>query len=387
MLKLAGAVDVVRARSGAPYLVTVTKRADLPAPLRPKHALIARGEEPGAGFRAILTKADGVSDICGDSDIFHVSADFDYLDEGDVIRVTPQEGRIYSLFRRGSYHNTILLTERCNHYCLMCSQPPKTLDDSWRLKEAVELLKLLPEDTRFLLFSGGEPTLYGEGFIHLIRQTKAWVPRTAVLVLSNGRAFQDFNFVKSLASIEHPDCTLGIPLYSDDPVRHDYVVQSHGAFNETVKGILNLKRAAQKVEIRVVIHKQTVERLVQTCEFIVRNLLFVDHVALMGLEITGFTRPNLRDLWIDPFDYKDSLSAAVGVLRAYGMNTSIYNHQLCTINDDVLDVYKKSISDWKNEYVEECVECSRRSECGGLFSSSVLYRRSEHIRAFKERSQ
>jgi hypothetical protein len=34
---------------------------------------------------------------------------------------------------------------------------------------------------------------------------------------------------------------------------------------------------------------QTFARLPQLAEFIVRNLTFVDHVALMGLEITGFT--------------------------------------------------------------------------------------------------
>src|SRR5206468_9684118 len=153
--------------------------------------------------------------------------------------------------------------------------------------------------------------LYGDEFIELIRQTKSWLPRTSVLVLSNGRAFHEFDFARRFADVQHPDCLLGIPLYSDDPVRHDYVVQSEGAFDETVRGILNLKRVSQKVEVRVVIHRQTIDRLVQTCEFIARNLLFVDHVALMGLEITGFTRPNLDLLWIDPFDYKDRLSEAV----------------------------------------------------------------------------
>ncbi len=64
------------------------------------------------------------------------------------------------------------------------------------------------------------------------------------------------------------------------------------------------------------------------------------------------------------------------------MNVSVYNHQLCTVNPDISKVYRKSISDWKNEYVDECAKCSRRGDCGGFFSSSVMYRRSSHIRAF-----
>ena len=99
---------------------------------------------------------------------------------------------------------------------------------------------------------------------------------------------------ENIQKSDHPNCLLGIPIYSDDPVRHDYVVQSKGAFDQTVRGILNLKYFNQRVEIRIVIQKQTIERLVKTCEFICRNLLFVDHVALMGLEMMGFTRANSK---------------------------------------------------------------------------------------------
>ena len=32
---------------------------------------------------------------------------------------------------------------------------------------------------------------------------------------------------------------------------------------------------------------------------------------------------------------------------------------------------KKSISDWKNAYVEECDGCAKRAECGGFFASGI----------------
>jgi His-Xaa-Ser system radical SAM maturase HxsC len=263
----------------------------------------------------------------------------------------------------------------------MCSQPPKEIDDSWLLDEAKALISLIPQETRTLGFSGGEPTLYGPKFIELLQHTKECLPTTAIDVLSNGRAFKDITFARLYAGVEHPDLQVGIPIYSDDPVRHDYVVQSRGAFDETIQGILNLKSLHQRVEIRIVIHRQTVDRLVQTCEFIARNLLFVDHVALMGLEITGFTRPNLDMIW-DPYEYKDTLSEAVHLLNSYGMSSSVYNHQLCTVNADVMPNYRKSISDWKNEFLDECLVCTRREECGGLFSSSKMYRHSAYINAF-----
>jgi len=77
-----------------------------------------------------------------------------------------------------------------------------------------------------------------------------------------------------------------------------------------------LKRHGLKVEIRVVIHKQTYERLPQLARFIVRNLTFVDQVVWMGLEMTGFTRANIDALWIDPIG---SLRGLRYAQRRYGM--------------------------------------------------------------------
>jgi His-Xaa-Ser system radical SAM maturase HxsC len=176
---------------------------------------------------------------------------------------------------------------------------------------------------------------------------------------------------------------IGIPIYSDISNIHDYVVQADGAFDETIRGILNLKRYRQKVEIRVVIHKQTYARLPQLAEFIARNLLFVDHVALMGLEMTGFTKHNLEDLWIDPLDYQPQLKAAVETLARYRMNVSIYNHQLCVLDRSLWKYNRKSISDWKNEYMPECSPCTQKTQCGGFFSSAKL-RYSAHIAPFED---
>jgi His-Xaa-Ser system radical SAM maturase HxsC len=171
----------------------------------------------------------------------------------------------------------------------------------------------------------------------------------------------------------------GIPIYSDIPDIHDYVVQADGAFDETVRGILNLKRSGLKVEIRVVIHKQTYERLPDLARFIARNLTFVDQVVLMGLEMTGFTRANLDALWIDPIEYQGQLAEAVKLLDASRLTVAVYNHQLCITDRSLWKFAKRSISDWKNEYMPECDGCTVRSECAGFFSSAKL-RYSSHIR-------
>lgn len=383
MIKLYGKLEKLGGELQEPQLYTLSKNRNMPERMRSKYAFLDDGGPTPDGFAACLTK-EGAVRISGGPGmpLFRLPGELSYLIDGDVVRINPSNNSLHTLFRGNSKHNTILLTEQCNHYCLMCSQPPKDIDDSWLMDEAMALLERIPPETSNIGFSGGEPTLYGSRFIDLIRRTKNLLPTTHVDVLSNGRAFKDAQFAKALGEVKHPSLTLGIPIYSDDPVRHDYVVQADGAFDETIRGILNLKRERQRVEIRVVIHKQTVERLVETCEFIARNLLFVDHVALMGLEITGFTRANLDKLWIDPYEYREVLAEATHVLNSYGINASVYNHQLCVIDKAVETNYTKSISDWKNEYVDACKGCSRMGECGGFFSSSKMYRHSDFIKPY-----
>lgn len=302
-----------------------------------------------------------------------------YLSDGDIIRIAPTKKTYRVVFRRNTQQQSILLTERCNHYCLMCSQPPKDVEDDWLMDEVERLIPMLPTDTHEIGLTGGEPTIYGDRLVNLLRLTDRLLPRTAVHVLSNGRRFADHHFAEAYAAVKHHDLMVGIPLYSDDPCRHNYVVQADNAFDETIAGILNLKRLNQRVEIRVVIHAQTVERLPQLAEFIARNLLFVDHVALMGLEMMGFTKGNLKILWVDPYDYRHQLEEAVDILTAYRIPTSVYNHQLCVVTPRVRPYAIKSISDWKQEYLSECDGCDLRAQCGGFFSSSAKLRHSDHI--------
>jgi len=273
--------------------------------------------------------------------------EFEYLEDGDVLAIGMDRPSLRVLYRRKSDYNSFLLTERCNHYCLMCSQPPKDTNDDWLVDELFEAIPLLAKETQEIGFTGGEPTLLGDRFLRLVRDMKDALPTTALHILSNGRRFVDAAFARDYAAIQHPDVMLGIPIYSSVSQVHDYVVQADGAFDETIRGILNLKTYGQRVEVRVVIHRENYAHLPALAEFIARNLTFVDHVALMGLEMTGFAKANIDTLWIDPFEYQAELYAAASLLDDFGIRTSIYNHQLCTIDPRIWDRAVKSISDWK----------------------------------------
>jgi His-Xaa-Ser system radical SAM maturase HxsC len=248
----------------------------------------------------------------------------------------------------------------------------------------LDTIGLIDETTAELGITGGEPTLLKDGFLEVVRACKDRLPNTSLHVLSNGRLFRYGTFARRLADIDHPDIMLGVPVYSDLEDRHDHVVQVKGAFEETLIGLHNLGRYRVPVEIRVVVHRFTYERLPQLAEFIYRNLTFASHVTFMGLEQMGFAIGNLDALWIDPWEYRTQLESATLALAERGMNVSVYNHQLCTIPETIWPYARRSISDWKNEYLPQCDACSVRQQCGGFFSSVVKRRVSLHIRAFPD---
>ena len=294
---------------------------------------------------------------------------FGHLDDGDIIALDPGSRRLRVLYRRASKHNAFLVTERCNHYCLMCSQPPRKVDDGWILDEIVECIELIDPATQTIGFTGGEPLLEWQRFIAVLAAVRDRLPETTVHVLTNGRAFAADEVASAWAEIAHKQLTAGIPVYGSVDAVHDYVVQARGAFDDTVLGILRLKDKGQRVEVRVVLHAITAPRLRETCAWLARNLPFVDHVALMGLENTGFAVANQDLLWIDPLDYQAGLACGVDMLRTAGVNVSIYNLPLCLLDRSVWDVAVQSISDWKNGYLPECDGCAARSRCAGFFSS------------------
>jgi His-Xaa-Ser system radical SAM maturase HxsC len=294
---------------------------------------------------------------------------FDYLSDGDVIGFDFVTGRFRTLYRRASRHNSFLVTERCNHYCLMCSQPPKNVDDKWIFNEIKAAIPLVSKRTEYLCFTGGEPLLDWREFVDVLGLCRDELPNTIVHVLSNGRAFAQDDVVEAWTSLQHPHLSVGIPIYSAVDHVHDYVVQAQGALDETVLGVLKLKNRNQRVEVRVVLHAITAPTIAETCRWLARNMPFVDHVALMGLENTGFAIANSDELWIDPLDYRAALADGVHALAAACVNVSVYNLQRCVLDRSIWAYAKQSISDWKNGYLEECQRCAEKVRCSGFFTS------------------
>lgn len=321
-------------------------------------------------YNALLSTVP--KEISGDVPGVFSIPNLSHLYEGDIVAVH-SDGIVSTLYRINSVHNFLLFTERCNSNCLMCSQPPKDKDDSDYLYFLhSRTIPLIPKDCFELGITGGEPTLLGDRYFKLLTQIQQELPETEVHCLTNGRSFAWPNIAERLGYMHFSKLMLGIPLYSDYPDQHDYIVQAKDAFSQTIRGLYNLAKRDIRIELRIVLHQQTIPRLRKLAKFIYKNLPFVEHVAFMGLEHQGYTPFNIQKLWIDPLDYGNELSEAVTFLADMGMNVSIYNSQLCVTPKEVWQYCRKSISDWKNVYHEECAKCMAKDHCGGFFASGIL---------------
>jgi His-Xaa-Ser system radical SAM maturase HxsC len=330
-----------------------------------------------SGYRALLSYDELKS--APSVPYVHRLRESDHLRDGDIVVLEGNTGLVRSLYRPYELHHHLFVTERCNSNCLMCSQPPKDRDDVEALTERnLELINLIAPHPPYLTITGGEPTLLGDNLFKLISQLKLSMPETELHMLTNGRTFAWPEYARRFAALDHPKISLGVPLYSDFAGAHDHVVQARGAFDQTVAGLHQAARNGIRVEVRVVLHKLTIPRLTKLVEFIYRNLTFAEHIALMGLEFTGYTPRNIEELWIDPYDYQDELEEAVEYLAVRNMNVSIYNHQLCVLKPSLWSYARKAISDWKTFYLPECQTCSALPACGGLFQWAVK-KHSDHI--------
>lgn len=287
--------------------------------------------------------------------------------EGDVVVINKQ-GEIIFVYEILSNHNAIMATERCNHRCIMCPQPP-ILQEKDKTPFNLKLISLFDKKTQEIGITGGEPTLIGDNLFTLVNYIKKELPHTAISILSNGVKFADKEYAMKLAKCRHQDLQIDIPLFSDIAYEHNRIVGAK-TFYKTVQGLYNLALFRQRIGLRIVVHKQTYKRLPQFADFIYHNFPFVAQVAFMQMETTGLAKENFDDLWIDPYDYNDELREAVLLLADRGMKPYIYNAQLCVLPEDIRCYAQQSISDWKDIYISECEGCILKGQCAGFFESN-----------------
>jgi His-Xaa-Ser system radical SAM maturase HxsC len=284
--------------------------------------------------------------------------------DGDVVLVQPMAGRIERLLRAGSPHNTLLVTERCDQLCVMCSQPPKkTHDDRFAYFEEA---CLLAEPGSLIGISGGEPTLYKDELCGMMERVLGARPDLEFHVLSNAQHFERGD-IERLRDPVYRRVSWGIPLYAADAALHDRIVGKDGAFARLQQSFATLLMAGARIELRTVLLRSNLDALPALARYVSARLRFIEIWSIMQLENIGFAKNRWPELYVDHRASFAPIATALDLAALHGVRAQLFNFARCTVPAPYRPLAAASISDWKRKYAPACAGCRARSACCGFF--------------------
>ena len=298
--------------------------------------------------------------------------DYQSLLDFDVVEIVNNK-IIRVLYRDDSEDNAIVVTNQCNSNCIMCpdSDAVRNTKENPDIKKLLEQIRCIPDDTKHITITGGEPGLLKENLLKLLEECKRYLPNTEFLILTNGRVFSNTDFTNKLEESIPNNTRIAIPIYADNEDMHDEITRVKGSFRQAVVGIKKLIEKNIDVEIRVVVLKKNYKYLEKIANFIVKELPEVKMVNIMALEMTGNAYKNREQVWINFGEVKEYLYKACITIIKSGIITNLYNFPLCNLDERLYSVAHRSITDYKIRYKEKCEECRAKENCGGFFNSTI----------------
>lgn len=256
--------------------------------LNPTAAQICFHHLSGHNSEEIKTKMNETWEISTDritSDIEKITRDIESFIHANGKPIIPaSEVEInapYSLHPLAPYRMDLALTYRCNNDCPHCYNArersyPELSTAAWK----TILNRLYDLSIPHVIFTGGEPTLR-EDLGELIQHAES---RGLITGLNtNARRLSNPGFVKTLvdSGLDHVQITLE----SHNPQIHDQMVNSSGAWDQTVSGIKNALDASLFVMTNTTMLQDNYRGMDQTLDFLAE--LGVPTIGLNALIYAG----------------------------------------------------------------------------------------------------
>lgn len=292
----------------------------------------------------------------------------DWTEHGDVVYADGR-GKVRVALSQSANANTLLVTERCDNLCLFCSQPPRNVNDEILFAYAAQAI-IAFNSKKVIGISGGEPLLIPKYILNFFKVLNQFGNKTPLHILSNGRAFSKKSFVDDFYKMNTERFVMvGVPLYGTSSKVHDKLVQSKGAWSETIAGLINASNAGIEIELRIIPTQLNYTEISSIIELALSCFNRIASISIMSLEQTGWAKKNWSELYIAPSAYHEELVKSCLMGKRFGVDVSLFNYPLCHIPKEVHHYAKKTISDWKNVYEEACFSCALKNDCGGFFTS------------------
>lgn len=156
----------------------------------------------------------------------------------------------------------------CNNHCTFCVQGDKRL--KYKPRTLLEIQEILKKEfdnwCQSVVFTWWEPTLHPD-LIDAIRYAKQiWF--LEIQIQSNGRNFSKLEYVKDL--IDSWVTEFSPSIHGFQRWTHDMQVKSNGAWDEVVKGLINLSKLRQRIIINSVITKDNYREIPELAALLIK---------------------------------------------------------------------------------------------------------------------
>jgi MoaA/NifB/PqqE/SkfB family radical SAM enzyme len=134
---------------------------------------------------------------------------------------------------------------RCNNHCAFCVQGDKRKHQPVRSLAQIraDLLESQERGASAVVFTGGEPTIH-EHILDAVRVARE-LGYVEVQMQTNGRRFAYPAFCRQ--AVEAGVTEFGLSLHGSTSELHDRSTEAPGSYEQTLRGIANLKRLGQRV--------------------------------------------------------------------------------------------------------------------------------------------
>lgn len=283
--------------------------------------------------------------------------------DGDIVMIRGGRLTANRIIRANSRHNTILITERCDQLCIMCSQPPK--EKSFNFFDAYYLACILSPKNSVIGISGGEPTLYKAELFEMMSTVAERRPDISFHVLTNAQHFTECD--QSQLEKLSKNVLWGVPIYSAESHLHNKIVGKEGAFLNLLRGLRILASTGSNVELRTVVMRSNADALERLGDYISRRFPFSSVWAIMQMENIGFGKKVWQQEFFDSSTLFSRISTAIDIMLARGKSVALYNFPTCTVPTEYRYLCVDSVSDWKKKWIEPCYGCRQQKSCCGFF--------------------
>lgn len=281
----------------------------------------------------------------------------------------------------------ILMGWKCNCNCIFCSVGHKLREDkkvkSWsEIKKDIDDAKKL--DAKILSLSGGEPTIRPTIF-KAIEYAKSLGFET-IEIQTNGRLLYYKNFAKKL--LDSGSTRFLISIHAHNSELGDFLVRAKGSWNQTIKGIKNLKSLGMNnIKFSVVFCKYNYKQLPEIMDFLLQFNANAYHISFVIPDGYVLNNKEIMPTMTESVPY---VKKAIDKVIAAGSEAWIYSIPYCLMHgyeqriaelgilDTILKApgFEASIQKNRRKYrykAESCKQCKFDPICIGVWKNYVNF--------------